>query len=117
MPVFMLMQMQASVQASAADQTRMHEGTLHSATFKLTDFGRAAPYKDILAGLVPAGSSSSSSAGGDLSSSKALQRFNQDGVVVFSDPSYQPPEVCGGVLRGLWGSMHGVDVDNLLYAF
>jgi hypothetical protein len=84
--------MQASVQASAADQSRIHEGTLHTATFKLTDFGRAAPYKDILAGLVPVGLGSSSS-----SSGQAPQRFNQDGVVVFSDPSYQPPEVRDGV--------------------
>lgn len=93
--ILTLLQMQASVQASASDQARLHEGTLHTATFKLTDFGRAAPYKDILAGLVPAaGLGSSSSSSSDSGHGQVLQRFNQDGVVVFSDPSYQPPEVC-----------------------
>lgn len=80
--MFHVPQMQASVNKDG----RYHEGTLQDATFKLTDFGRAVPYKDVLAGLF---------VGADVDpvQQQALQRYNRDGVVVFSDPTYQAPEV------------------------
>jgi hypothetical protein len=74
------------MQASVSKDGRYHEGTLHDATFKLTDFGRAVPYKDVLAGLF-------AGAGADPAQQQVVQRHNRDGVVVFSDPNYQAPEV------------------------
>lgn len=81
--VFLAVQMQASVQ----NDSRYHEDSLHTATFKLTDFGRAVPFKDVLPGI-PSGTTSPSEP------QLGPQRYNQDGIVVLSDPTYQPPEVC-----------------------
>jgi hypothetical protein len=74
------------MQATVSKDSRYHEGNLHNATFKLTDFGRAVPYKDVLAGLF-------AGAKADPAQQQVLQRHNRDGVVVFSDPAYQAPEV------------------------
>jgi hypothetical protein len=86
------------MQASVAKDPRYHEGTLHTATFLLTDFGRAVPYKDIMPGLSASGTT------GDQDQASGpqqlLQRYNKDGVVVFSDPTYQAPEVrAGGTIQ------------------
>lgn len=82
------------MQASVKQDGRYHEGTLHNATFKLTDFGRAVPYKDVMASLfASAEAAAGTDAGSTSAQQQALQRFNKDGVIVFSDPTYQPPEV------------------------
>jgi hypothetical protein len=84
------------MQASVAKDPRYHEGTLHTATFLLTDFGRAVPYKDIMPGLPASGTTGDQASGPQ----QLLQRYNKDGVVVFSDPTYQAPEVrAGGTLQ------------------
>lgn len=101
------------MQASVAQDSRYHEGTLHTATFLLTDFGRAVPYKDIIPGLPGTGAAGApqEARGGPQ---QLLQRYNKDGVVVFSDPTYQPPEVrweeawAGGscnltIIQSCWG--------------
>lgn len=69
-----------------------HEGTLHSAIWRLTDFGRAVPFKGLLPGLPP-GAAAGASAEAQQLLQHAPKRYNEDGVVVFSDPAYQPPEV------------------------
>jgi hypothetical protein len=79
--------------------------TLHKATFKLTDFGRAVPFKQLAAQQVPLDVDTphsqppggrvvqiEASAAGESGARKALA-YNADGVVVMSDPTLRPPEV------------------------
>jgi len=69
-----------------------HEGSLAKATFKLTDFGRAVPFKGLLPGLPEGAAEAAGKEARDLLQ-QPPQRYNRDGVVVFSDPTYRPPEV------------------------
>lgn len=69
-----------------------HEISLDKATFKLTDFGRAVPFKGLLPGLPEGAAEAAGKEARDLLQ-QAPQRYNRDGVVVFSDPTYRPPEV------------------------
>lgn len=68
-----------------------HEGSLAKATFKLTDFGRAVPFKGLLPGLPEGAAEAAGKEARDLLQ-QPPQRYNRDGVVVFSDPTYRPPE-------------------------
>lgn len=79
------------MQDSVARDGRHHEGTLHQATFQLTDFGRAVPYKDLLGGQFAGAAEAAGAEGQRLL--QQPQRHNKDGIIVFSDPTYQPPEV------------------------
>ena len=102
-------------QAALASRPEHTEGSLGEACWRLTDFGRAVPFGDLLPGLPKgAGAEVSSEAGALLKAAPA--RYNKDGLVVFSDPAYQPPEVSGG-LRGVMVGVRGGEGspgDNIL---
>jgi hypothetical protein len=79
--------------------------TLHKATFKLTDFGRAVPFKQLAAqqGSLDVDTPNSQppwgrtmafnhSAAGEVETRYALT-YNADGMVVMADPTLRPPEV------------------------
>jgi hypothetical protein len=77
-----------------------HEGNLHKAVIKLTDFGRAVPFAQLQqqaddeAAAAAAGGSGAAAAAGTASfgGSTPLQ-YNKDGLFVFGNPQSRPPEV------------------------
>lgn len=56
--------------------------TLHRATVKLTDFGRAVPYRQLAAARQ----------GGTGSTASDIP-YTRDGIIVMGDPGLRPPEV------------------------
>jgi hypothetical protein len=91
---------------SSRDSSKHYtRATLHQATLKLTDFGRAVPFKQLAAqqGSLDAETPAAqppwgkticmnASDGGEVGTRHAVN-YNADGAVVMADPTLRPPEV------------------------
>ncbi|KAF6255788.1 hypothetical protein COO60DRAFT_1461993 [Scenedesmus sp. NREL 46B-D3] len=92
-------------EASRDSSSYYTRSTLHNATLKLTDFGRAVPFKQLAAqpdalsaeqpdSQLPWGSTKQFKANsdGEVGKREALA-YNPDGMIVMADPTLRPPEV------------------------
>ena len=90
---------QLAAATQAARQAAYTDQDLGTATVKLTDFGRAVPFRqlqqqqDAARGAAAAGAGTASTAA--ATDAATLLQYNPDGAVVMAQPGLRPPEVCG----------------------